>query len=206
MHPHEIFHLVDRGIAHVVDVNTALFEKNTFERKNGKNFVNVCTQKFYAILLPRPHFRGDVIINRYGSLGLYIFGNGEIEPGIVHKNHHIGTNLHYFLLTPCHSSENGSRMHHDTHHTHVSYIAIITKHLGSRRFHKFSAVSIETCIAVVFAQRVYEVGGMKISACLSGYNKIFHCSMPQFLTSSASRCEVTSRVVGVTATYPSASA
>ena len=60
---------------------------------------------------------------RYNKcVGVDVFGNAEVEAGIIDEDNHVGLPFHYVTLTECHIAEDGRQMEQYGNEAHIGQL------------------------------------------------------------------------------------
>ena len=168
-------HLIERGIAHIVDgIVVFALEKLLFKGENGEEHLDVATDVADPPFLPRPNFGGDIIDGGDGQMAAYPRGDAEIETGIVHKNHRVRTTLADGGLALAQSFRQGGQMERYLHKSHKSEGGIMAQQAHTGRFHQIAAETDKFGLRIGLTEGGNEVGGMEVARGFTGNEKIAH--------------------------------
>ena len=171
-------HLLHRGIAHVMDgVFMLILIERHLERQDGEHLPHVSLDGFHAPFFPSPYLGGDIVINGDAGMLLRVLRDTEVEAGIIHQYHHVGTPRRYVFLAHGHVAEDGGQMQKHRHEAHVGQLLIVLYPGAALGAHQVSTQETELRLGVFRLQGTHQVAGMQVATGLSYDDVILHdCS------------------------------
>ena len=132
------------------------FKELNFKGEDGEEFVDVALDVLYAIFLPRPYLRRDIIEDGNVRMALDISGYAEIESRIVHQYDHVGPPVSDVLLAAAHVAEYRRQVEQYRDETHVGQFPIMADHRAAHGRHQVATDKTKFRRGVTLLQRLHE--------------------------------------------------